>query len=1248
VTVAPSLPPPALGEGVAAGALGHYEIVRRIGAGGMGVVYEAVDGRTGQRVALKTLLQSDPASLHRFKQEFRTLADVHHRNLVRLHELVVTETGTAFFTMELVEGQNFLEYVREGATEQDEGAPTTDLSARRHQGGAQPTPAENTTPSHANLEKLRPALRQLVEGLRALHRAGKLHCDVKPSNVLVTREGRVVLVDFGIAQDLRAPLTALAGDREHVLGTPRYMSPEQAVNGLPTPASDLYSVGVVLYEALVGRPPFDGTGIDVLTRKATLVPASPGHCLAGIPHDLDDLCMGLLQIDPTRRLEGRGVLRALGATGTSPSGAPAPGGADRLVGRAAERQALRDAFETARAGRAITVRVSGGAGMGKSALVRSFIDDLLAEGDTNFLSARAYERECVPYKAVDGVVDALSQLLGVIRESDGSLAIPRHMRSLARLFPVLRPLAGTADGSDFAPADPQTERSRAFRALRECFSSLARRRPLVVFIDDVHWGDADSAALLVEVMRPPNPPPMTLVLTSRDMDPDASPFLVELAASWPTELQEVVVGPLPTTAAHSYAVSLLGPSDPSAQRKAQAIVREARGSPLLIEELVRSHRHHEGLPDATLGSPTLDEMVSLRLRELPADVRRLAETIAVAGRPLPVATLAVASGLAGDSAEALGRLQAQGLAQTGFRNGHEVAEPAHDRIRQTVVEFLSPASLKEHHTRLAAALESVPGTDLEALALHLLHAGRREEAASAAERAAEQAASKLAFEQAARLLRMALNNTDAFVDAQRLRVRLAETLVRARRSRSAAEEFAIAARSASGVERVELERAAAEQLLWCGDVDEGKVALGRVLAAAGMRAPRSAVGAVLLLLFYRLWLRIRGLRVQERDAAAVSPADRLRIDALRSVSAGLGTVDVILGACMQWRHLLAAMSRGDRAQQLSALELQIIQYATTGKPERERQATALALGLASGCGADAQAHLSGTLGVAMYMRGRYREALARLDEAVRTSPGSPGAPVVRLFAIYSCFFLGQLRAERRRAMQLLREVDERGDVYTAVSLRSTVLVDIALADDEPEAALRHLREGVGRWSRSGFHVQHWYAMWSEVSINLYRGEYAEAVARLKRDARALRRSFLLHSEMIRGFTAYLRGCCAIASIASEPGLAAGRVAEARREVRRLRHEKAVWGPALAGIVDAAAKNAAGDRRAAVASLRDTLREAEQADLALHAWAVRYQLGTTMSSEEGRSHVAEAERAMGDEGIRSPARMAAMLVPGRWS
>src|SRR5689334_17404847 len=187
----------------------------------MGIVYEAYDAERRAPVALKTLRALDEYTLARFKNEFRSLADLTHPNLVRLGELYC-EANQWFFTMELVEGEHLLSYVRP----ESEQAPPQALDVRD-----QPTLtiqlAKDALRARFDEARLRHTLRQLSHGISALHRAGMIHRDIKPSNVVVTKDGRTVLLDFGLVIDT----TGHHSTELKLLGTPAYMAPEQSEGG---------------------------------------------------------------------------------------------------------------------------------------------------------------------------------------------------------------------------------------------------------------------------------------------------------------------------------------------------------------------------------------------------------------------------------------------------------------------------------------------------------------------------------------------------------------------------------------------------------------------------------------------------------------------------------------------------------------------------------------------------------------------------------------------------------------------------------------------------------------------------------------------------------------------------------------------------------------------------------------------------------------------------------------------------------
>jgi eukaryotic-like serine/threonine-protein kinase len=294
-------------------AIDRYQILRRISAGGTGVVYEADDLERGLKVALKSISKPDVEKIYQLKREFRARVDLSHPNLVALYDLVIAH-DSCFFTMELLDGVDLLTHLwgRKVGDPSELAASTlapmpiasASLSAPP---GDDPITASSPRPTQCDLARLRAALPQLARGLHALHTAGKIHRDVKPSNIHVTSDGRVVLLDFGLVAELER---SKAG--EAFVGTLAYMAPEQFAGDVQlTGAADWYAVGVVLFEALTGRLPFEGLPTRVLFEKQTVVTPRPSLIVQHIPRDLDDLCAELLERDPADRPTGDQLLRRL-------------------------------------------------------------------------------------------------------------------------------------------------------------------------------------------------------------------------------------------------------------------------------------------------------------------------------------------------------------------------------------------------------------------------------------------------------------------------------------------------------------------------------------------------------------------------------------------------------------------------------------------------------------------------------------------------------------------------------------------------------------------------------------------------------------------------------------------------------------------------------------------------------------------------------------------------------------------------
>jgi hypothetical protein len=1232
---APSTPPL---SGVATKGGGRYEILACLGQGGMGIVYESFDRHRQERIALKTLRHFDAAGLYHFKQEFRTLADVLHRNLVQLYELVADDSDDVFFTMELVDGTEFLNHVRRASK-----IPSVRPSANGRSERSRSRP-----PCQADFSRLRAALLQLVGGVNALHAAGRLHRDLKPSNIRVARDGRVVILDFGVATQLGR--TASRETERTIVGTAAYMAPEQAAGDEPAPASDWYSVGAILYEALVGVPPFDGSAVQILTEKCTVDAAPPSARVWGVPDDLDALCADLLSYEPAQRPTAEEILRRLG--GTASDHAPRPHlepGSGTPIGRDKQLATLHEAFAHALRGCGVSVRVIGAAGMGKSAVVQHFLNAIESDGDVLVLRGRAYERESMPYKAVDSAIDALSRHL-VDLEQQGSIpASPTDAWALAQVFPVLRRVESIARSESAKGDDPRTLRQRAFGALRELFAALSRRSPIVFYIDDVQWGDPDSAALVAELTRPPDAPPFLLLTTHRTEEADRSPFLTELAARWDegAATRIVEVGPLDPADARRLAAHWLQSGEQAAQDVAEAIARESGGSPFLIEELAGTE---SGVHRIAAGAtPILERMLAERAAGLSSDARQMLEIIAVGGRPMPVTTVRDACAADNSVHQLLTLLRSRRLVRMGMRNGVEVVEACHDRVRATIVSTLSVEVARRHHAQLARVLEATADADPEAITVHLLGAGDRERAAHHAERAAMLAIEKLAFAQAARFFQLTLDTMDpSSPTCGPLRRRMAEALEWAGHPEKAARAYLMAAEGATGLQRLDLERAAAAQLVAAGRIDEGFAACRRVLASVGRALPGSVWAIVFWVTVYR-FVAILLARSSVREVDDLSPEDRLRLTALHIVSRVMAVIDPVSTYYVKARYLADALRSGNRPHIVRAAATEASTLSAYGRKEsqRERRLYAMARRMAEESGDKEGLGLYElNYGIGQYLRGRFRVGVEHLDAAreqlVALRRWQANASLYRLYALA---FLGELGEVKSQGTRLLADAERRGDRYIASNLRCSHAMAAWIATDDVEGARKHLAQSTADWAQANFLVQHSHRMVWEAEVELYSGEGERAWIRLAQDEAALERSCLLEIHMIRSMTFWVRGRSAVASLGSARGSTRGaRLAVARQAQRLLEREAMPWTDALAAALESSIAMARQDAGSAEIALNRAIDLAETAEMAVHAAAARHRLGSLLGGDRGTALVTNAEEAMRARGVRMPAQYARTLVP----
>ncbi len=1247
--------------------LGRFEILDKLGVGGMGAVYRALDRKRGVHVALKTLLETNGRSLYRFKREFRSLADVVHPNLVALYELH-TVGDEWFFTMELVSGCSFIEYMRPYRATDDAELPQLDSTVTSTEGGLggdetkstgvwkpRPSGRQLIREGVLDLERLTASMFQLVDGVHALHKLDKLHRDLKPSNVLVDHDGRVVLLDFGLTSDRKV----MAQDHTHeatAVGTPLYMSPEQAADVPLTNASDWYSVGIMLYEALTGRRPFEGRGRDIFLLKQTEDPPPPRDSNPEVPAWLDELCVAMIQRDPRDRPDAKHIFAALGE---QPSAATIQLGSARVeqpfVGRTAELTTLRRAYRTSRK-EAVTVFIRASSGMGKGALVHRFIEGILPKDDAIVLQGRCYERESVPYKALDAVVDALTRhLLDLPRDEVEALA-PRDILALARLFPVIKRVDAINHPSvrAFEPVDPQETRRRGFSALCHVFRCLAKKRPVVLWIDGLQWGDMDSAAFLVNMFQHPDPVQILLIGTYRPEDERASPFLQALR-------QDVL--PDKRSAVHVLDLTPLSPNearelidavrpDQFDSEQVAAMLRDSQGSPLFLAELARRSADARSETGEHL---TLDQLIAARIAKLSPDERAVLQVCAVAGHPIPPELCTRAAGVTGE-ARALAALQSERLVR--LRQGvdsDQLVETYHDRIREAVLDGLASDHARGIHEHLARALEGRSSVDPAVLVDHWASAENMERASEAALRAAADAESILAFHRASEFYAFALDHQSQDADARRdILARYGRALIRAGRLDEAAEVFATAAEGASPAEQLEFGRLELEQLLRRGHLEAGLERSRAVLAAVGRTLPGSDLAAIGSIMINRLRLRIRGMAFKERALADIPPEDLLSVDVSWSMASAIAFVSPFKGRALQMSFMRDALKLGEPTRVAQAVCLEIGYQGVAGERSRSRCEALRKRGLALADRLE-DPQLRGTLesgsGIGSFLCGRWAEADERLaagEKLLRDHAANARweIDISQIFRTSALVAQGRYAELTRLLPVLLREANDRGDTYAARGLQAWRGNIAWLVRDRPEEARDHV-EAVSVGDSGAFHLHHYYELCSHTLIDLYEGNCSVARDRIEARWHHIKSAHLLRIQLTRIEAWHLRGRCALAAASQHATSPARRtlVKAAARAARVLDTEKAAWATPMAQLLYAGIAALGHDTTGARELLAEALTEFESVGMAGLAAACRYRLGELRRDDEGTQQVAAARAWMLSQCVVDVPAFVALLAPG---
>lgn len=717
----------------------RYRIDSEIGRGGLGVVYKGFDLLLDRSIAIKVIntniLGSEGNA--RLFQEARVIAKLNHPNIVTVYDAGAIEE-TTFVVMEFVEGESL----------------------------------HDRPPK--NLEELVTIMHFVCAGLEHAHQHDIIHRDLKPENVMITADGGVRLMDFGLARSISSRLTS----EGTIIGTVFYMAPEQALGQPVDKRADLYSLGIMLYELATGRLPFSGDDpMAVITQHLHSTPVPPRAINPNIPAALESLILQLISKRPEDRQASAAVVMQMLESVHQQLSLPVEYQESlplarivrgRLVGREKELAEAVAAWRRAiqRQSDECVLLISGEPGVGKTRLVKELMTRAAVEKAV-ILTGECYSEEGAPYNPLAQVFRQ-----ALLRTIDGNKTPPadRVIADLLTIIPDLHSrFPDVAPNPRLGPAD---EQQRLYESVVEMMVWLAQGAAIMLFMDDAHWADRATLFLLRHLARRTRilNLPLMIVATYREVELDEARPWHEVLNDLNRERLSlrIKLSRLDKPQTRNMLVTLF--DEEITPELLDAIYYETEGNPFFIEEVVKAlidegkiayynNQWHRPSMKEIVIPQSVRIAIQTRLTALPADVQEMLRMAAILGREFDDILIQQAVEFNDETLiSILEKAEKSQLISETISNqlGKVTYSFVHALIHATIYESMSGLRRQRLHRRAAAAIEAVRPADYEALAFHYQEGGDLERARQNAMKAGERALALYSNQDAERYFRLIL------------------------------------------------------------------------------------------------------------------------------------------------------------------------------------------------------------------------------------------------------------------------------------------------------------------------------------------------------------------------------------------------------------------------------------------------------------------------------------------------------------